>query len=120
MTVHLFAFHKRSHQFQTGKARLAPVLVTQKRASFLSDAPLIIDVGVVYLEAEGVQRSAFYDVPATGFFWRSKDGLVTCTNEEPFSGGALVDSGNGVGTSIVPLMNEDPAISNVFAQDEDL
>ena len=118
--VHFFAFHRKSIQFQTGKARLAPVLFVPDRAHFYADAPMVITTGFLCLEAEGVQRSAFYDLPATGFFWRSKDGMVTCTNPDEITGGALEASGEGVGTTILPIINDDPGITSVYLEDEEL
>lgn len=118
MSVHVFN-HRRGRVVTLTKARLAPQPLGGKRGSLAGRDPFYIPYGSILIDCIAVRISAYYDVPASAFNWHSKDGLVEAINEEPFSGGALQPSGNGVGTVMTRVLNSDPFPSNAFLNDEE-
>ena len=109
--------HRRGRIIPVSKARLAPQPIAGRRASVVGRDPFFIEIGTLLLDAVAIRISAFYDIPASAFVWRSKDGLVDAYNETAFSGGALQDSGLGVGTVMRRIANADPFPTNSYLLD---
>lgn len=86
---------------------------------FMVNGPLKIGVGTIVLLCEGVRIGNSYEIDASGFSWRSRDGLCYATNEVDFSGGNLTPSGDGEGTIIQRVLNNDPLIANIYLIDTD-
>lgn len=104
-----------SRPVSLGHLRLATVALTGRRPQVLSSA-LSLQTGMVLVEVEAVGAGAFYDVPASGFVWRSHDGTVSAFNEIAFSGGGLVDNGTGPGTLIKQARRLDPLLGTAYLQ----
>lgn len=105
--------------FLRSNARLAPHVMGGSLNGVLCIGSMFLTVGSLLVNCEAIRVGAHYDIPASGFYWKSKDGICYAFNETPFTGGGLMPSGNGVGTLIEHFENENPLLSTMFVQDED-
>lgn len=83
----------------------------------LSIGSLFVDTGSILIQAAALRLGAHYEVPASAFTWRSADGVFSVINETAASGGGLVPSGLGQGTTITRFGNSDPLPTNIFIVD---
>jgi len=101
-------------------ARRATHLSGGRLSTILVSGDLFLSVGSILLDCVAVRIGVDYDVPASGFVWRSQDGLMIAMNEVEFSGGGLTPSGLGPGTLIQRVINTDPMPTTIYRQDEEV
>lgn len=101
-------------------ARGVACIVGGRKSNLLLDGTLFVEFGSLLLDAEAVRAGCEYDIAASGFSWHSRDGARTIVNETAFSGGGLVDSGEGIGTTITPILTSDPMPTTAYIEDEEL
>lgn len=83
--------------------------------------PFAVQSGSLVVDAIAISMCPEYgNVAASGFEWKSADGVCWCFNETPFSGGEMYDNGKGEGTTISAAGTLEPTFANALIGDEEV
>lgn len=76
-----------------------------------------LQTGSCQVSAQTLNSSAFNDIAASGWAWQSYDKVCTALNVTAVSGGGLVASGLGYGTTVMPIGNTAGIVCTAFLVD---
>jgi len=85
-----------------GNFRKETVTIPLRHCQLLPLTEFLHDFGTVQIVGRAVRSSVNYNIAAESFVWRSLDGRCTAKNVAAITG-AITDSGEGVGTLVVPV-----------------
>ena len=116
MSVSVGLVTRRGWPVPLGPTQIATQAVSRRRCA-LATAAMVIQTAVGVCSVDAVRLGGEHEISPSGFFWRSADGFCYAVNTQPVSGGELVDSGLGIGTTITRLDSTTPVLSNAFVPD---
>ena len=76
-----------------------------------------LNMGTCQVAARTVNSSAFNQIDASAWSWQSYDRVCKAVNTVAVSGGGLVASGLGYGTTVMPASNVSPIVCTAFLVD---